>query len=158
MENSRKTLKILSIVIIILAAMTFASVLIELCYGELNNAVIPEGAPENTMAIAKTVLLSVSVLLLLPQVYVGVKGLMVARKPNSSKGHIVWAIILTAISVLGMIEPVIDLINKGEVYENSSSVLSLITETLVYLEYIKYARKLKQECLAESCASTDSEG
>ena len=149
MENSKKNLKIMSFVIIALAALTFINITLELYFGELNNAAIPEGAPENILSITKAILLSVSLFLLLPQVYLGEKGLRVAKNPDSSKGHIVWAAILMVFAAIGLIDPIVALINQGEKFENFSALLSILTEAAVYFEYLKYAREVRKQGLAE---------
>ena len=66
-----------------LAFFSLLQIVSELLYGELNNAVIPEGAPENILPITKIVLFSVALLLTLPNIYIGIKGLRIAKKPNS---------------------------------------------------------------------------
>ena len=111
----------------------------ELLYGEFNNAAIPEGAPENILLITKIFVFSVSLLLTLPNVYIGIKGLRIAKKPNSSKGHIVWAIILLALASLSLIEQGVSFIHDGFKFENVSAICSIVLEVAVFVEYIRFA-------------------
>ena len=106
---------------------------------ELNNATVPEGAPDNIIAIAKVFLLVLSLLFLLPEVYVGIKGLRMAKNPNSSKGHIIWAGIIFVLTVVGIISPLINFIKGVNTYDNISTVLSLGLNASIYFDYIKYA-------------------
>lgn len=140
MEQNRKQLRISSLIVLLFAAVTLVQIISEVLFGDLESAVIPEGAPENILLITQIVLLVISLVLLLPQIYVGLKGLKVAKTPNSSKGHIVWAIILLAISILNMITPVVDIVKGGNAFDNLSSFFSYLLEATIFFEYIRYAR------------------
>jgi hypothetical protein len=139
MEQTRKYLKLSSISVLALAVFSLLQIVSELLYGELNNAAIPEGAPENILLITKIFLFSVSLLLTLPSVYVGIKGLRIAKKPNSSKGHIVWAIILLVLASLSLIEQGVGFIHDGFKFENISAFWSIAIEVAVLAEYIKFS-------------------
>lgn len=139
MEQTRKYLKLSSIAVLALAFFSLLQIVSELLYGELNNAVIPEGAPENILPITKIVLFSVALLLTLPSIYIGIKGLRIAKKPNSSKGHIVWAIILLVFASLSLIEQGVGFIHNGFNFENISAFCSIVVEVTVFVEYIRLA-------------------
>ena len=139
MEQTRKNLKLSSIAVLALAVFSLLQIVSELLYGELNNAVIPEGAPENILPITKIVLFSVALLLTLPNIYIGIKGLRIAKKPNSSKGHIVWAIILLVFAALFLIEQGVGFIHDGFNFENISAFCCIVVEVTVFVEYIRLA-------------------
>ena len=139
MEQTRKYLKVSSIVVLVLAGFSMLQVVSELLFGELSTAVIPEGAPDNILLITRLVLFSFALLLMLPGIYIGIKGLRIAKKPNSSKGHIVWGIILLVLASLSLISPVVTFINNGFKYDNISEFLSIAVEVTVFFEYVKYA-------------------
>ena len=145
MKQARKQLKIWSIVVLIFAAATLLSLASELMFGDLNNATIPEGASDNILLITKTILLVFSLVLLIPQIYVGVKGLRIAASPDSSKGHILWAIILLVATALTLITPAIDIFKGVNVYGNATDVLGILVEIFVYVDYIKYAKAVLNE-------------
>lgn len=144
MEQTRKYLKLSSIAVLALAFFSLLQIVSELLYGELNNAVIPEGAPENILPITKIVLFSVALLLTLPSIYIGIKGLRIAKKPNSSKGHIVWAIILLVFASLSLIEQGVGFIHNGFNFENISAFCSIVVEVTVFVEYIRFAIAVKK--------------
>lgn len=144
MEQSKKNLRVSSIVVLVFAGLTLLQIVSELLLGELNEATIPEGAPDNILLITKIILLAVTVALLLPQIYIGCKGLRVAKNPDSSKAHIVWAVILLVFSVLGLISPVVNMIEQGGIYENTATLLSVLLEVVIYFEYIKYAKEVSK--------------
>lgn len=140
MEQTRTHLKFSSVIILVFAGLSLLNIVTELALGSLNSAVLPNGAPDNVLAIAKVFLLAVSVICLLPNVYVGIKGLRVAKTPDSSKAHIVWATILFVISLISIISPVLGIVKQGSVTENVESLLSVLIDLVIYFEYIKYAK------------------
>ena len=145
MEQTRKYLKWSSIAVLALAGFPMLRFVCELLFGELSNAAIPEGASDNIWLITRIVMFSIALLLLLPNIYIGVKGLRIAKKPNASKGHIVWGIILLVLASLSLISPVVDIINNGFKYDYISEFFSITVEVAVFFEYIKYAIALRKE-------------
>ena len=144
MEQSRKYLKLSSIAVLALALFSMLQLVSELLFGDMNQAVIPEGAPDNILLITRIILFAVAFLLMLPNIYIGIKGMRIAKKPNASKAHIVWAIILLAFACLNIIEPVVTCVSDGMKSENISAVLSIAVEITVFFEYIKYAMDVRK--------------
>lgn len=140
MQNPRKFLKVYSIFILILSVFTLTSIVVELWFGELNEAQIPEGSPENVLLIARIIILSISALLLLPQFYVGIKGLKIAKNPTPARAHIFWGIIIFVFTILGVIEPISILVKQGFSYRNLSSVFNIAIEAFIFFDYVRYAR------------------
>lgn len=145
MEHSRKQLKINSILVLVLGAASLLQVIAELCFGEINRVSIPEGSPENILEITKIIILVVSLVVLLPQFYVGFKGLRIAKKPNSSTRHIKWAIVLLVLTIISAIDRAVGILNGNDVKDYVGSLLDLALEGIVYYEYIKYARLVAKE-------------
>ena len=82
--------------------------------------------------------------MLFPQTYIGIKGLKIAEKPNSSKGHIVWGVILLVFAVLGLLSPLLALVQgNGEAFGNVSEVLSMAVDIMILFDYVKYARAVR---------------
>jgi hypothetical protein len=142
MEKARKNLRISSIVILIFAGLSLINIVAQLIWGDFSNAPIPDGSSDNILLIAKTVLLGVSLLLLIPDVYIGVKGLKAAKNPISSKGHIVWATILFVLSIIALISPILGLFSSDSVRESISAILSCLVQILIYFEYIRDAKRV----------------
>ena len=146
MEQAKKHLKWTSIALLALAGSTLLQIVAELLFGDLNNAEIPAGSPDHILMITKIILLGFSCVMLFPQVYVGVKGLLVVKAPNASKGHIVWAIILFVFTLVDLLSPAFALVMQDNVNENLSLLLGGLVEASVYFDYIKYAKVLAREC------------
>lgn len=144
MNNTRKHLKFSSLAILALAGFSLVNIVSELLFGELNSAEIPAGSPDNVLLITKIILMTLSFLCLLPQVYIGIKGLKVAKNPDSSKGHIVLGTILLVFAIIGLVSPLVAVIKQDSVFENASALLSILIEAAFLYDYVKYARAVAE--------------
>ena len=140
MEQTRKHLKFSSLAILALAGLSLINIVSELLVGELNYAEMPAGSPDSIQLIAKIILMVVSLVCILPQVYIGIKGLKVAKNPDSSKAHIVWGMILLAFAIMGLVSPLAAIIKQDDVKGNASALLSILIEVAFFYDYVKYAR------------------
>ena len=139
MTQSRTQLKIASIIVLIFAALSLINIVAGLVFGELPEAEIPEGSPDNLLLITQIFVMVIAVLMLIPQVYVGVKGIKVANKPSSSKAHIVWAIILLAFAVSALVTPIAAIIALEDIASNIFSIISIVAEVIIFLLYTRSA-------------------
>lgn len=142
MENSRKNLKLISIAILVFAFATLLQLLTELMFGEINNAELPEGSPENILLITKIVVMVISCIILLPQLYVGIKGLKVAKNPDTLGAHIFWATVLFVIAILGLISPIKAIFSRESIKDNVLNLSGKIVEVFLYFEYLRHAKAL----------------
>ena len=144
MNLNRKYLKNISIIVLILAGIFLINLVRGIFFDGLNQAAIPEGAPENTLQITQIFMLVMSLLFLLPQIYVGVKGLKIANEPDASKGHIVWASILLATAAWSVASGLFSMIGDGVTLSSVFDIAVVAVETVVYWVYIKFARAIYQ--------------
>ena len=140
MENSRKQLKIASIVVLVFWLISLVNLISALFFGDLNEAAVPDGSPENTLMITRIFVLSLSAIMLLPQLYVGIKGLRVAANPDNSKAHIFWAVILFIVALSNLIPPILAAIRGESVSDNVLEAFSAVVDVIVYFDFIVYAR------------------
>ncbi len=146
MDRTRKNLMAFSIFILGYAAYTLISLGLELFLGGgFDNVTVPEGSPENIINITKTFVMIVTVVMVLPQIYVGIKGICVARNPDSSGAHIFWAGVLFLFALVGIVSSVIDLMNNSGTDGVFSSIVDGAIEAVFYLEFITYARAVRKE-------------
>ena len=145
MSNARKNLKYMSIVILALSVFTLIRVLLDVFSLEFNADAVADGVTAGIILIGQIVVCAVSLILLLPQVYVGVKGIKLSKNPDSSKGHIVWATILAVISVIGIFSPISDMIQTGDFANNFAALLDVATDAAVYIAYIGFAKQVLKE-------------
>ena len=144
MIQNRKQLKTSSIVVLIFAALTLIKIIADVWYMDFSIVEIPEGLPDNTIMIVKIIFAAISFVCLLPQVYIGCKGLKMAKAPDSSRAHIVWGTILLVFAVIGLFSPAFAIIKQEEVSENVSTLFSVLLEVIVFYEYVKYARLVQK--------------
>ena len=83
--------------------------------------------------------------MLLPQIYIGLKGIKIAKTPDSSKAHVVWGIILLVLTVLGLIPLIVEIVQSGDVLANVVSCLSIALDSIVLGGYVKYASIVAKE-------------
>ena len=147
MEQNKKNLKAMSIVVLVLAGLSLLSILFELFFGNLNEAFksasLPEGATDGVILVAKIVIAAISLLLLLPQIYIGIKGIKVAKNPDNSNGHIVWGIILIIVTAIGVISPISGVIQGGAIFKNIADLCSIIVDIVILYEYVVFAKAVK---------------
>ena len=147
MEQNKKNLKAMSIVVLVLAGLSLLSILFELFFGNLNEAFksasLPEGATDGVILVAKIVIAAISLLLLLPQIYIGIKGIKVAKNPDNSNGHIVWGIILIIVTAIGVISPISGIIQGDAIFKNIADLCSIIVDIVILYEYVVFAKAVK---------------
>lgn len=149
MEQARKNLKTASIIVLALAGLSLLNLIFGIFFGdlntELNNATIPDGSPDNVILIAKIFVLVVSILMLLPQLYIGLKGLKMAKKPDSSRGHIIWGIILLVFTACGLLSPLSAFLQgDSDAFANVAEFMSIAVDVFVLFEFVKYARAVRK--------------
>lgn len=142
MEKNKKNLKILSILILALAVYSLVRIVLSVFSIDLNPENLTDGASATHLLIGQIFVCVVSVILLIPQIFVGIKGIKVSNNPDSSKAHIVWAVILTVLSVIGILSPASELIKGVAVLDNLLAVADMALDAIIYIEYINYAKKL----------------
>lgn len=146
MDKTRRRLMAFSLFILGFAAYTLVSLGLELFLGSgFDNLTVPEGAPANIIDITKTFIIVVTLLLVLPQIYVGIKGVRVARNPDSSGGHIFWAVVLFIFALVSIVSAFINLVSNGGAGDGFSMMIDGAIEAIFYLEFIIYARRVKNE-------------
>ena len=138
MEQAKKHLKISSMLVLLFVGISLLEIATELMFGDINSAPIPDGAPDNILLITKTFVMVVALVLMLPKIYVGIKGLKIAKYPNTSKGHIIWAVIIFVFTLLGLVEPAMAILKQDSV--NISALFGVLLELAIYYDYIKYAK------------------
>jgi uncharacterized membrane protein len=142
MEKNKKNLKVLSILILALAVYSLIRIVLSVFSIDLNPEDLTDGASATHLLIGQIFVCVVSVILLIPQIFVGIKGIKVSNNPDSSKAHIVWAVILTVLSVIGILSPASELIKGVAVLDNLLAVADMVLDAIIYIEYINYAKKL----------------
>ena len=138
MEKARKSLKFMSEIILICLTFSFVRSILEIFLIKVTNNDIPT----QFLIIAKIILCVIYAVLYLPQVFVGVKGIKVAKNPDSSKAHIVWAVIFLVFAALAAISAVSGLIKAEDIAGNVFGLIDAVIDLVLYFFYIKFAKQV----------------
>ena len=142
MEKARVGIKEMSILILIFSALSFVRTVISAFFTDLNLENLPEGATAGIVLGAQIAICVLALLLLWPQIYVGVKGIKVSKNPDSSKAHIVWATILAILSIIGLISPIYEIVNNVNLVDNLFELADMAIDVIIFVVYIKFAKQI----------------
>ena len=143
MEKAKRYLKDVSVVILILAAFSLVRGILDIILTDFSGAELPEGTTAGLILATRIVLIVIGFVILLPQIYVGVKGIQASKTSKISKAPVVWAIILAAFAVLGIASSVSELLKPGDLVGDLLSLADITVDALLFVMYVKYAKQLK---------------
>ena len=141
MTDYRKHLRDMSILVLIFSAISLVTHILSLL--SLGTGELPEGATAGLVLATQITMGVFAFILMIPRLYIGVKGIKVAKNPDSSKGHIVWAIILAVFAVFAALSAVSELTNGLSV----DAVINVVGEALnvaIYVLYIVCAKNVRK--------------
>lgn len=143
MENNRNHLKIASAIILLFTALNFLRTAGGFVIGNL--AMLPDDTSKRVVFFVRILLVVVTFVFMLPQLYVGVRGLRIAKNPCATKGHIVWAWILLVLAVIGLFENIASLVQQGALLSKCYSLILVLLSIASYLYYIVFAQAIAKE-------------
>ena len=142
MNNDRKNLKDFSILILVLSAFSLVRIIVDLCVFGLNASNVPvEGLTEDMVRTATIIAFVLALLLLIPDVYIGIRGIKEANNPTGKNGHITWALVLVILSLIATISAVIDMFNGFDVGK-LLEVLVVVIDVALFFFYYAAATKV----------------
>ena len=141
MEKNRKNLKTYSILAFVVASLI--KIVVSVCINGLPQlAEIPEGVTKEMAQIATIIAFVISLVVLIPQIYVGVKGLKIGNGATTDgKAHMIWAIILAAFAALSSILAIIESIKVYD-FNYVLNALDAAVDVLLFISYYLLARKI----------------
>lgn len=140
MEKNKKELKTLSYAILFLVALSLIRLIVDICVNGLPKVNV-EGVSAEVANVMTIVAVVLSFVLLLPQVYVGVKGVKIANGGKSSKWHIIIAAILGICALTAVVSNCVSMVKTF----NFDTVLAVVDSALdvaIFAWYIITARKI----------------
>ena len=144
MEKTRKQLKEYSIVILILTAITLVRAIVSVCVKGLPlPAVIPQGMTVEMVRIVSIISFALTFVFLIPQVYVGLKGMKISDGATCNKAPRVWALVLAILAGIATISSAIDLFkafNVDQLLTVIDVAVDLLLFTCAYLCLRKIAK------------------
>lgn len=141
MDKDRKELKSFSILILVLVALTLIRAIVSACVNGFQVNEVPAGTTKELVQTAAIIAFVVSLLLLIPQIYVGVKGIKIANGAASGKAHLVWALILAVLAAIATISAISNL-TKAFNFDAVLSALDPAIDVLAFACYYVYARRV----------------
>lgn len=143
MEKTRKNLKEYSIVVLAFIALTVIKAIVGICINGLPQAnEIPEGMTRELAQMITTIAFALSFVVLIPQIYVGVKGLKIANDPETSvKAYLVWTAILAVLAAISTINEISQLV-KAFSAERLLDLVYPAVDTLLFACCFVSARKI----------------
>lgn len=145
MEKQRKNLKAYSVVILICVALSLIRMIADACingFGDIS--MLPEGTSEDVALVAFIIVWVLGIIFLLPQVYLGVRGIKQANKPTKGRAHIVWAFILTVCAIISTVSEIIVLTN-GYSFDKLLALINVLVNVLLFGEYYLAARQISNK-------------
>ena len=145
MENAKKQLKTYSIVVLILAAFSVVRSILQVILTDYDklylDALVKDPATTKAIVTAGAIItVVVSLILVLPQVFVGYRGMKVAKNPDSKKGFIVWAWILLVLAGIGVISGIVSLVNSSDILGTITSIADALLDAVIFFCVIHYAK------------------
>ena len=140
MTQQRKNLKIASILVLVYAAWSLIKTVIDLIITDFSSI----NASENVLLVSKIIVVVLTAVLLLPELFIGLKGLKIAKDPTSytGKAHIVWAIVLLVLALIAWISPIAGLIKQEAVASNLTTLGTLACDTAILALYLASAKSV----------------
>jgi hypothetical protein len=131
MDRSSRNLLTYALFILGSVAVTLVGIGAEIYLGGF---AIPDGTTQEALDITKIFVLAISAVMLLPQIYIGIKGICVARNPDSSYSHIFLGGILLAITLVSLV------LSVGGIFTGSEDVsyTALVEQTFQVIFYIGF--------------------
>ena len=144
MEKNRKNLRDMSGLVLFCTLLSAIRLISDSLALDFNIQNLPADVTEGLAAVSRIVLCVIGFILLLPQVYMGVKGIKLSKKPDASKGHIVWAIILLVFAAMGLVSSVSGLIQTGDVMGNIFKIVDGVLDVIAFLMFTVAAVNLSK--------------
>lgn len=143
MEKAQKNLKVLSIVLLVFAALSVIKMIVRVAVsGFAIEGVGVEGLSEEIIKIVAIVSWVISFLFILPEVYVGYKGLKISQEPDKSKAHIIVAIIMLVLAAISTLTNFVNLFNAKDLFVAILSFVETGVDLIVYILYVKTAKEI----------------
>ena len=145
MEKARKNIKVTAIFIMVLALLkVIASIVNFATKGvEIPESMITPELTRDALHAIMVVVWVVTLILHLPSFYVGFKGLKVAKNPDNSKAHIVWATILLVFAVISVLSQVGELSKATDMLDAILKIVDEVCIGVLYVFYILEAKKIR---------------
>lgn len=145
MEKERKNLKELSILILVFAGLSLIRMVVDVIINGFTSTPLIEGLSQDVSNIIFIVAFIIGLLFLIPEVYVGYKGIKISQKPNNSKSHIIFAKVIFVLIIISLVGTILELVKGANLAINILTVADVLIDAVLYYLYIKYANGIRKQ-------------
>ena len=143
--DNKKELKSFSIFILAITALSLIRIIVSVCVNGIPQPTESiEGMTQDMIQTISIISFVLALVLFIPQIYLGIKGIMIANGAKSGKAHIVWAIILIIVSIIALIFEMVSLIDAFNL-DTVMNALEPAIELALFAFYYVFARRVKNE-------------
>ena len=141
-EQTKKNLRIISLCLVIFSIVSLALAAMDLItfWMDRDNY---SGTSDGVVLASIRIVGVMSLLMVAVQIYIGLKGMKVAKEPDSSKGHITWATVLLVLSIIALVSPVMEMIQTKAIVANVVTIIDCLVDVLLYYYFIKWAKEVR---------------
>lgn len=142
MEQTKKNLRIISLCLVIFSIVSLALAAMDLItfWMDRDNY---SGTSDGVVLASIGIVGVMSLLMVAVQIYIGLKGMKVAKEPDSSKGHITWATVLLVLSIIALVSPVMEMIQTKAIVANVVTIIDCLVDVFLYYYFIKWAKEVR---------------
>ena len=145
MKDAKKRLYLISILILAVTVYSFVSASLRIFLMKANMETLSDIITESNLLMVKIITFVFNLLVTLPFVYVGIKGIKFSKKPDLSKAHIVWATIFEVLIIIGIALTVFNMVKTGNIMSDLRALIDSVLEAIVFFVYIKSAKQVVKE-------------
>ena len=141
-EQTKKNLRIISLCLVIFSIVSLALAAMDLItfWMDRDNY---SGTSDGVVLASIRIVGVMSLLMVAVQIYIGLKGMKVAKEPDSSKGHITWATVFLVLSIIALVSPVMEMIQTKAIVANVVTIIDCLVDVLLYYYFIKWAKEVR---------------
>ena len=141
-EQTKKNLRIISLCLVIFSIVSLALAAMDLItfWMDRDNY---SGTSDGVVLASIGIVGVMSLLMVAVQIYIGLKGMKVAKEPDSSKGHITWATVLLVLSIIALVSPVMEMIQTKAIVANVVTIIDCLVDVHLYYYFIKWAKEVR---------------
>ena len=144
MEKAKKNLRDSSLLVLFFVVLSAIRKIVDAVVNGFEVKEVPEGMTEDVVRIIMVAGFVLSFVVLLPQIYVGIKGLKIAKEPSAAKGHIVWAVILLAFAVIAVFSPISSILKADHIGANVLELINCALDIAVYVLFLIPALEIRK--------------
>ena len=150
MDKNRKRLQIASLIILVITLFILVRNIVDVSIHGFAATTIPEdlkdiGITLEALTVVNIIIFVISLLILIPDAYVGIKGLQIVKTKTEKKSHITLAKLFVVLYGITVISTCMSFASTTNLPLTIVSLIIELITTLAFLFYAIYAKKVGLE-------------